>query len=500
MLYIFHLLACDSVMVHNVPELVSPTVHPSMKIPIEEILPVKGPDITTFEVQARYEQFEGTVYSAAHNINLRSEPTVLSDVVTKVPLGQPITIIEISEEAELGGRKDFWYHISTEINGAKHTGYLFASTLTPHRIDGDFDGDGTEETLVISFNNNYSLLFRLHDPNDSNAYSWVNMGEYTQSQGEEQRTAEQALIRIYPAEIAGQVLFRIDVDCPNECFGNALHWVKFASYSQGKLQRALEYEETEFENRFTSVQLDFQRHKKSMLLSKISGIVQPDHSIIQETSMEIWDLYTGVYRLRSTSQTQKAHMPPPMALMETPSQWIATATHTESEIDFSSFSQISSSKSSQTDTSPPTTSKITTKSNTKAETHDPSNEQSSKNVQSAPSTDSIKTDHKTSTTATIQTKHPSSLSGSNIPSDRISVLPVEKKERQEQSNSAPISVPPKLVVSPPQNANSLIRSSAPKEVKKNKSSEPAVIPQNEDPIQDSGENFDPIIQPQKTEE
>ena len=234
MLSFLFMLGCNSVMVHEVPESYNLKVQSSVQVPIEELLPVKGPDVASFEVEARYENFEGVVYSAAHNINLRSEPTVLSNVVSKVPLGQPVTVLEQSKEAELGGRQDHWYHISTTINGVEHTGYLFASTLTPHRFDLDFDGDGVDETIVVSFNNNYSLLFRLHDPNDSNPYSWVNMGEYTEKQGEEVLTAQNATLRIYPEEIAGQVLFRVDVDCPDECFDQPKHWVKFASYSSGK--------------------------------------------------------------------------------------------------------------------------------------------------------------------------------------------------------------------------------------------------------------------------
>lgn len=323
-------------MIHEVPESYNLQVQSSVQVPIEELLPVKGPDVSSFDVEARYENFEGVVYSAAHNINLRSEPTVLSDVVSKVPLGQPVTVLEQSKEAELGGRQDHWYHISTTINGVEHTGYLFASTLTPHRFDLDFDGDGVDETIVVSFNNNYSLLFRLHDPNDSNPYSWVNMGEYTEKQGEEVLTAQNATLRIYPEEIAGQVLFRVDVDCPDECFDQPKHWVKFASYSSGKFQRALEYEESEAEDRFSSVHLDFQRHKKSLLLSRVSGTVQADHSIQQDRSVEIWDLYTGVYRLRSTSQVQKEQIPPPVALMTDPTIWASDMNQKKEEITFSS--------------------------------------------------------------------------------------------------------------------------------------------------------------------
>ena len=50
------------------------------------------------------------------------------------------------------------------------------------------------------------------------------MGEYTEKQGEEVLTAQNATLRIYPEEIAGQ-LFRVDVDCPDECFDRPKHWV-----------------------------------------------------------------------------------------------------------------------------------------------------------------------------------------------------------------------------------------------------------------------------------
>ena len=98
MLSFLFMLGCNSVMVHEVPESYNLKIQSSVQVPIEELLPVKGPDVAYFEVEARYENFEGMVYSAAHNINLRSEPTVLSNVVSKVPLGQPITVLEQSKE------------------------------------------------------------------------------------------------------------------------------------------------------------------------------------------------------------------------------------------------------------------------------------------------------------------------------------------------------------------------------------------------------------------
>ena len=72
------------------------------------------------------------------------------------------------------------------------------------------------------------------------------------------------------------------------------------------------------------------------MLSRVSGTVQADHSIQQDRSVEIWDLYTGVYRLRSTSQVQKEQIPPPVALMTDPTIWASDMNQKKEEITFSS--------------------------------------------------------------------------------------------------------------------------------------------------------------------
>ena len=70
----------------------------------------------------------------------------------------------------------------------------------------------------------------------------------------------------------------------------------------GKLQRVLEYEESESEDRF-SVHLDFQRHKITLV---IKGSLELFKQIIpyNRPSVEIWDLYT-VYRLAQPHKSKR---------------------------------------------------------------------------------------------------------------------------------------------------------------------------------------------------
>ncbi|MBM74262.1 MAG: hypothetical protein CMK59_02575 [Proteobacteria bacterium] len=320
MLFLF--MACSSVMIHEVPEKRNRAGQALFLEEEQELLPVKGPDVKVYNIKARYSKMPKQVYSGGHNINMRSEATILSDVVAKIPLGHPITILESAKESTIGDRQDIWYHVESKVEGKMVQGYLFGTTLTPHLIQADLDMDGVEEQLLAVYNNNYEVLLRLYDPNGAAKTLWSNMGKYEQ----DQHTAEKLVIRLYPKEIIGRPMLRLDVTCPKECSGKS--WTKFVSYYEGKLLRALEYESQETGNSFQAVELDFNALSRNLILSRVDGQQLSDGILEQVRITEMWKLYGGVFRLQSSAPPLTEHLPPPSVLMDDDS-WLVTEPVTE---------------------------------------------------------------------------------------------------------------------------------------------------------------------------
>ena len=119
-------------------------------------------------------------------------------------------------------------------------GYLFGSTLTPHSLKADWDGDGKMERLFVMFNERKELLLRLYDPNSGIA--WANLSAYTQ----DDFTAERLTVKLMHKEVAGMPLLKIEASNPEQ----TLFWTKYVSYHSGKLLRALEFTEQESETTF----------------------------------------------------------------------------------------------------------------------------------------------------------------------------------------------------------------------------------------------------------
>ena len=302
-------------MIHEIPNKTKGDSFSFFEEPVADLLPVKGPDLALFPIKERYKRLPKKVFSGGHNINMRAETTVLSDVVAKIPLGHPITILETAKESTIGDRNDFWYHVESKIEGKVVQGFLFGSTLTPHRITADLDMDGVDEQLLVVYNNKHEVLFRLYDPNGAAKTLWTNLGEYSY-QGE---IARELMLRLYPKEVIGRPMIRLDVACPESCEGRS--WTKFVSYHDGRILRSLEYESEEQSEQYSSVDLTFNPTSRNLMLSRIEGRRLPDGIFEQTRIVELWTLYGGVFRLQSTAPPLTEILPPPTILLDNPEAW-----------------------------------------------------------------------------------------------------------------------------------------------------------------------------------
>ena len=120
--------------------------------------PMHHPDIAVYPIAYRQKTPISSGFAGGNMINLRAKPSTKAGIVSKLPLGTPITVHKQDKEATQGLRQDHWYHVSAKVNGKKVDGYLFGPTINPHRITGDFDLDGELEVVYASYNERREML------------------------------------------------------------------------------------------------------------------------------------------------------------------------------------------------------------------------------------------------------------------------------------------------------------------------------------------------------
>jgi hypothetical protein len=85
----------------------------------------------------KYHQFESgkTYYLLADNVNIRSIASSKADVVTNLPIGTAVKIIEISDEKlRLSGFKTNWYKVSFKSKDAVTDGYVWGGLIAEGSI------------------------------------------------------------------------------------------------------------------------------------------------------------------------------------------------------------------------------------------------------------------------------------------------------------------------------------------------------------------------------
>jgi hypothetical protein len=254
--------------------------------------------IEEYVVEHIYQELPTWVYAANDGINLRNRATANSSVLAKIPLGGKIEILAKDKEETLGTRTDHWYHVRITSKGKPIEGYLFGSTLTPHSLRADWDGDGKNEYLFVMFNERKELLVRISDSNGEN--TWSNMSAYIQGE----YVVERLTVKLLHKEIAGLPLLKIEASNADQTF----LWTKYVSYHHGKLLRALEFSEEESELTYSKKEPKFGPKKLSMQV--VEGVVQADGSEKQSIVTKRYRYRSGVFHEKNVSEPKQKILPP----------------------------------------------------------------------------------------------------------------------------------------------------------------------------------------------
>lgn len=104
-------------------------------------------------------------FLAVDDGNLRKTAAADGEVVRTLPLGTEVTIVEApGEPVKIGLRVDRWYAIEATVDGETARGFLFGSSLTPFRFEGDFDDDGETEIAAIAMSGWFAPRVRVLEP------------------------------------------------------------------------------------------------------------------------------------------------------------------------------------------------------------------------------------------------------------------------------------------------------------------------------------------------
>ena len=120
-----------------------------------------GPTAVGLVWQSAPRGTDETAWIVNDGVNLRAGPSVAEPVVTRLSLGEPVTILGIAGPIEpIDGVSERWYRVRTYAGD----GCVFGSTLTSARWEADFDEDDELERVTIALAPDGGAIVRVAEP------------------------------------------------------------------------------------------------------------------------------------------------------------------------------------------------------------------------------------------------------------------------------------------------------------------------------------------------
>ncbi len=119
---------------------------------------------------ATYSRWEAgeRLFVGVDGTNLRAEPTVDSEVVTKLTLGTEVEVLgQASEPEEVVARRNVWYRIRARTG---EEGHLFGALLSPLRVTMPSAG-GEDLVAVVTFSPDFGPRVRAWAPPEGTVYA-----------------------------------------------------------------------------------------------------------------------------------------------------------------------------------------------------------------------------------------------------------------------------------------------------------------------------------------
>jgi hypothetical protein len=155
-------------------------------------------------------------------VNLRSEPSIDAEPIARLKIGTKIEIISETEVIYTQNKLSYnWFKIKADIDGKEVSGYIWGGLIARKAIVDDFDGDQSDEILLLGIANgsDYSTkTAEMRLVKDGKIKSSVKLDlvdDYTYQFGNNKNTIRYFVsMQLLPNEINSFSFIRIDVEAP----------------------------------------------------------------------------------------------------------------------------------------------------------------------------------------------------------------------------------------------------------------------------------------------
>lgn len=260
-------------------------------------------DFTLFEPSKKADLFVGV-----DEANLRQSAAADAPVVTTLPLGAAVRVLERGKERlKVGEYVNHWYSVEYVDNKGtpapgddqRVTGWLFGNTLTPFRLEADLDGDGELEVATVVMSADFKARVRVLEPNvkPPRRVSSVDTvpagGAYLSVEG------GPATVKLVPAKTAGVALLQVD-SSPEACGDYSTAYVSYTVPGRkkgvlGKAKLALEVSGLSDPPVHSHFKVSFQPKTKGLTVARTNTEEDESGKELKTTERTRYQLEDGVY-------------------------------------------------------------------------------------------------------------------------------------------------------------------------------------------------------------
>ncbi|MFP2929916.1 SH3 domain-containing protein [Pyxidicoccus sp. 3LG] len=265
---------------------------------------LEGYDFTVWEPSGK----KADLYVGVDEANLRKSPAADAEVVTTLPLGAAVRVLERGKDRlKVGEYVNHWYsveYLDTKgtpdgADDAVFKGWLFGNTLTPFRFEGDFDGDGEQEVATVVMSNDFKIRVRVLEPNVKPPRRVSSVDVNPSGQAYLSVDGGPVVARLVAAKTAGLALVQLD-STPEACGDFSTVYVSYTVPGKkksvlGKAKLALSLGGLSDAPSYSSFKVSFEPKKKGLSVVRTNTEEDESGKELKTTERTRYQLKDGVF-------------------------------------------------------------------------------------------------------------------------------------------------------------------------------------------------------------
>jgi hypothetical protein len=252
---------------------------------------------------------KASLFVGVDEANLRQTPAADAAVVTTLPLGAAVQVLQRGKERlKVGEYVNHWYQVTyLDTKGTPDTGddqpftgWLFGNTLTPFRFEADFDGDGEQEVATVVMSSDFKIRVRVLEPNVKPPRRVSSVDVTPAGETFLGVHGGPATVKFVPASRAGLALLQVDSK-PEACGEYSTAYVSYTVPGNkkgvlGKAKLALELSGLSDPPIHSSYEVSFQPKEKGLTVMQTSSF-KDESGEDKKTKRMQYTLADGVFSL-----------------------------------------------------------------------------------------------------------------------------------------------------------------------------------------------------------